>query len=503
MRKKVLELKNITKTFPGVKALDEVSLTLYEGSVLALAGENGAGKSTLIKVITGVHKPDSGEMWLYDKKVSFNDTHDAFDSGISVVHQERNLCDTFTVAENMFLEQITRKSGGIINMKKYNEMAKKYLDMVGLDVKPTQKVTDLKSGQQQLLEIARALSMNAKIIMLDEPTASISVTESDLLLTRVEELRKQGYAFVFVSHKLDEVFRIADDIVVIRDGHNTLNANLDDMDEGFRDKVITAMVGRAESKITYPVRDMTKGEVVLEANEIEGRAHRYPCSFKLHRGEILGWYGLVGAGRTEVARELVGVDRIASGDLIINGKKAVIRTPKQAMDEFNMAYISENRNEEGVFVAHDIASNITSSVHKQIGGFAGWISKKKENAIADEFIKRLSIKTPSRAQAVMNLSGGNRQKVSVAKVLATQPDILIFDEPSVGIDIKTKEEIHDMIIELAKSGISIILISSDMDEMIKIADRITVFNEGKIVDDLENSKKYGEMSEKIMHAIIG
>ena len=182
MRKKVLELKNITKTFPGVKALDEVSLTLYEGSVLALAGENGAGKSTLIKVITGVHKPDSGEMWLYDKKVSFNDTHDAFDSGISVVHQERNLCDTFTVAENMFLEQITRKSGSIINMKKYNDMAKKYLDMVGLDVKPTQKVTDLKSGQQQLLEIARALSMNAKIIMLDEPTASISVTESDLLL---------------------------------------------------------------------------------------------------------------------------------------------------------------------------------------------------------------------------------------------------------------------------------------------------------------------------------
>lgn len=503
-RKKILELRGITKTFPGVKALDDVSLTLYEGSVLALCGENGAGKSTLIKIITGVYQPDCGEILLDGEKVTMPDTHAAFDLGISVVHQERNLCDTFTVAENMFLEQITRKACSRVEIKKYNQLARKYLDMVGLDVDPAESVATLKSGQQQLLEIARALSMESKIIMLDEPTASVSVTESEMLLERIRMLREQGYSFIFVSHKLEEVFSLADDIVVIRDGHNTLNMYLEnEISVELRDRVVTAMVGRAESSDTFAVRDRTGEEIVLEAREICSKENRNPCSFQLHKGEIFGWYGLVGAGRTELARELLGIDRITSGTLLIGGSEAKVKNPHDAMNRYGIAYISENRNEEGVFVGHDIATNISASVLKQIAGFCGWIVKKKENAIADEYIDKLSIKTPGRKQQVVNLSGGNRQKVSVAKVLAAKPKILIFDEPSVGIDIKTKEEIHDMIIELAQSGISVILISSDMKEMIKVADRIAVFNEFRILCDIPNTKVYSQMSEEIMHRIIG
>lgn len=503
-RKKILELKGITKTFPGVKALEDVSLELYEGSVLALCGENGAGKSTLIKIITGVYKPDCGEIILNGEKITLEDTHDAFDHGISVVHQERNLCDTFTVAENIFLEQITRKSFGLVDMKKYNELAKKYLDMVGLDIDPKESVSSLKSGQQQLLEIARALSMESKIIMLDEPTASVSVTESEMLLERITILREQGYSFIFVSHKLEEVFKLADDIMVIRDGKNTFSMHIDsDVSDEWKDRVVTAMVGRAESKDSFAVRDKTAETVVLKAQDICGHENINPCSFELHKGEIFGWYGLVGAGRTELAREIIGIDRIASGTLTVNGQDVKIQNPREAMNKYGIAYISENRSEEGVFVGHDLATNISASVLDKVGGALGWLVRKKENAIADEYIDRLSIKTPNRRQQVVNLSGGNRQKVSVAKVLAAQPEILIFDEPSVGIDIKTKEEIHEMIIKLAESGISIIVISSDMKEMVKVADRIAIFNEFKIVCDIPNTKVYSQMSEEIMHRIVG
>ena len=498
----ILELKDISKSFPGVKALDNISLRLRENSVIALVGENGAGKSTLIKIITGVYKPDSGEIRLKGEKVSFEKTQDAFDMGISVVHQERNLCETFSVVENMFLEQITRKAFSTVNMKNYIKKAKKYLDLVGLDVDPEQSVTSLKAGQQQLLEIARALTMESRIIMLDEPTASISITESDMLLERVSNLRSKGYSFIFVSHKLDEVFRIADEIVVIRDGKNTFSAPIEKSTE-FRDKVITAMVGRAENKKTYPTRDRTDRSVVMEAIDVCGVSRNKPVSFALHKGEILGWYGLVGAGRTEFARELIGVDKIASGEVHIDGKVIRIRNPKEAINRYGIAYISENRNEEGVYVAHDVTTNISSEVLEQLKGPIGWISRKKEDALTDIFVRDLEIKTPSNKQLVVNLSGGNRQKVSVAKVLAAKPSILIFDEPSVGIDIKTKDEIHDMILKLAEEGISVILISSDMNEMIKVADRIQVFNDAQIVNTLFNTKVYSEMSEKIMHSIVG
>ncbi|MDD5018085.1 MAG: sugar ABC transporter ATP-binding protein [Eubacteriales bacterium] len=493
----VLELINISKSFPGVKALDNVSLKLKKGSVLALVGENGAGKSTLIKIITGVFKPDGGEIRLHGQEVRFDSPHDTFAKGISVVHQERNLCDTFTVTENMFLERITEKSTEIINIKHYHCEAQKYLDIVGLNVSPTDSVDSLRSGQQQLLEIARALSSDAKIIMLDEPTASISINEAEVLLKTVENLRDQGYSIIFVSHKLEEVFRIADNICVIRDGKNAGESS--DFD---REELIFRMVGRAESKKIYPVRDRTDCEVVLEAKEIVSRENPSPYSFKLHRGDIYGWYGLVGAGRTELAQELIGIDPVTRGAIEVGGKKVSIKNPKEALEKYGIVYISENRNEEGVFVTHDIVTNISSSIIKKISGILGWVNRKKECTLANKYIDMLQIKTPSLQQYVVNLSGGNRQKVSVAKGLATDPQIVIIDEPTVGIDIKTKDEIHDIIWKLANDGISIILISSDLNEMVRLADRITVFNNFKICAHLSNTKDYTEMSKKIMRHIL-
>jgi len=496
-RETVLELKNISKHFPGVKALDKVSLKLEKASVLALVGENGAGKSTLIKIITGVYKPDEGEILLHGEQVRFSNPHEAFSRGISVVHQERNLCETFNVTENMFLDRITEKSGSYVRMKKYYKEAQKYLDTVGLNVSPTDNVKSLRSGQQQLLEIARALSSDAKIIMLDEPTASISINEAEVLLKTVEKLRDQGYSFIFVSHKLEEVFRIADNICVIRDGKNAGEAA--DFD---RDKLIFKMVGRTESKRRYPVRDKTDCEVVLEAKEIVSRENASPCSFKLHRGDIYGWYGLVGAGRTELAQEIIGVDPVIGGTLEVGGKKVNIKNPKDALEKYGIVYISENRNEEGVFVTHDIATNISSSVIKTISNLMGWVNRNKERALTAKFTDMLQIKAPSMRQSVVNLSGGNRQKVSVAKGLATNPQIVIIDEPTVGIDIKTKDEIHEIIWNLANEGMSVILISSDMNEIVRLADRITVFNDFKICAHICNTKDYAQMSTQIMRHIL-
>lgn len=502
-KRAVLELKNIGKSFPGVKALDQVDLTLREGSVLALVGENGAGKSTLIKIITGVYRPEEGEMYVDGKKVVYHKPQDAFDGGISVVHQERSLCDTFSVMENMFLQAMTTKALSRINYKKYRELARRYLDIVGLDISPDASVSRLKSGQRQMLEIARALAMEARIIMLDEPTASISMKEARILLDTVRKLRDQGYSFLFVSHKMEEVMDIADDITVIRDGRHICDFHLEqDTDRDIlRKQIVKAMVGREEKTETFPTRDQSEHLVVLSAENAVSKSNPIPKSFSLYQGEICGWYGLVGAGRTEFAAELIGVDPLTSGTLKIKGEKVRIRDPKEAIQTYRIAYVSENRNEEGVFLASPITVNVSASVLKKISRH-GWIDQKAEQETAGEFVEKLSIKTPSLSQLVMNLSGGNRQKVSVAKALAAEPQIVIFDEPCVGIDIKTKEEMYEIIYQLTEAGISVILISSDMKEMIGIADRILVFADSRICDELINTKEYSEMSGKIMNAIL-
>lgn len=500
IKKTILELKNISKSFPGVKALDNVSLRLNEGEVLALVGENGAGKSTLIKIITGVYTPDEGEVRIYGKKVTMTSSRDAFENGINAVHQERNLINTFTVAENILMEKITKQMLSKVNIKLINEEAGKYLKIVGLDVLPNQDVDSLSAGQKQMLEIARALSSDARIIMLDEPTASISIKEAEILLDTVRRLREQGFSFIYVSHKLEEVFSIADSVCVIRDGKNA--GPILTIKELDRNKLITMMIGRSENTKGYPPRDMSNQPVVLEAKEISSKFCPHKCSFKLHQGEILGWYGLVGAGRTEVAREIIGIDPILKGQLYINGKAVRIKTSKDALKKIHIAYVSENRNEEGLFLAHSIKTNISSSIWKKISNRIGMLDIKKEKVTAEKYKSELEIKTPDINQLVNNLSGGNRQKVSISKSLAVSPEILIIDEPTVGIDVKTKAEIYDIIWKLSQEGMPIIIISSDMPELIRISDRILVFRDGYICGELTNGKDYNTVSKKIMEYIV-
>ena len=442
---------------------------------------------------------------MYGEPKIFTSPSQAFQAGISTVHQERNLITTFNVAENVMFQGMTEKTFSKVRMKTLAEKAKKYLDMVRLDVDPYQPVKDMSSAQMQLLEIARALALDAKIVLLDEPTASISVEDSKMLMKIVRRLSEQGYSFIYVSHKLDEIFEICDSICVIKDGKNAgdVNAKTDicPTKDMTREELIKRMVGRKQRTTVFPVRDTGKFPVVLKAENIMSEKNPHMNSFELRQGEILGWYGLVSSGRTELAREIMGLDPVTAGTIWINGDIVRIRSVARAIKRYNIAYASETRNEEGLFLIHDIRTNISSSVWDK-EATAGFVNAKKEVLTASDYIKKLEIKTPSMKQLIGNLSGGNRQKVSLAKVLATKPKILIIDEPTVGIDIKTKEDIHNIIWNLAQEGISIILISSDMPELISLADRVLVFSEGRICDELFGEKEYNVMSTKIMTSIV-
>lgn len=497
----VLELTDISKSFPGVKALDCVSLTLRQGEVQALLGENGAGKSTLIKIVSGVILPDDGTMQLNGKEVRFRNPREAFVAGINVVHQERNLVPTFTVAENILLEQISDRALGFVDMEKINRDAEELIEMIGLNISPWSPVEALSAAQKQMIEIARALSSHARILLLDEPTASISLKEAAILFDTIRQLQAQGVSFIFVSHKLEEIFEIADSVTVLRDGKNA-GAPSQPLRKLTRDGLVTLMVGRSEIVRGFPVRDRSTQPAVLQATNLSSQHSRIPSSFTLRAGEILGWYGLVGAGRTELARLLVGADPAASGEIRVKGVAARINSISQALYQWRIGYVTENRQEEGLFLIHSVTRNIASTVWDRLRTRLGFLDLKGEEKLAQEYRNTLEIRTPSLSQLVTNLSGGNRQKVSIAKGLAAAPEILIIDEPTIGIDIKTKSEIHDLIWNLAQGGMSIILISSDMPELIKMADRILVFREGRICGELANSKKYDEMSKHIMELIM-
>lgn len=502
----VLELKNITKIFPGVIALEDVNFHLKKGEIHALMGENGAGKSTLIKIITGVYQPNKGSIFVNGKKVSIQSTQEAFRYGINVVHQERNLIPTFTVAENIMIEQYCKDMVSKIDQKKINRDAQKYIDLVDLDLKPTKNVGELSAGKKQLIEIAKALSSDAKIILLDEPTASISVREAEKLLNLIRKLRDKGVTFIFVSHKIEEVFNIADIVTVLRDGKNAKGIGSNNVSvpvgELTRDKLITMMVGRTEEFKVFENREFKGKEVVLEAKNIRSVDSPKPKSFKLYKGELLGWYGLVGAGRTEFARALIGYDPPIEGQQFVNGKKITVKNIGQMQNKHKLYYLSESRKEEGLFLEHSIRVNITSSILNKMKNRIGFLNLNREKEIANKYKESLSIKTPSIDHVVGNLSGGNQQKVSVAKGLSVQPDIMIIDEPTVGIDIKTKAELHKLMYSLTNEGKSIICITSDMQELVQIVDRIVVFKDGMIKGELKNSKVYSEMSQKIMQLIM-
>ena len=495
-----LEINSADKAFPGVKALDKASFKLKKGSVHALLGENGAGKSTLIKIITGIHKQDDGKLLINNVETILNTPNDATKFGISVVHQERNLIRRFSVGENLMLNNLPRTRLGLID---YNEIAlqsKKWLEIMDLDIDPTTIVSELTVAKMQLCEIAKALSLKSQILLLDEPTSSLSPQETDNLFLLLKKIvREEGVSIVFVSHKLEEVFNICDEVTVLRDGKNACTSeNIKNLD---RKKLVKLMIGREEQIVKSKRKTDRTDETILELKNINTDLGHKNINLKLKMAEIIGLYGLVGAGRTELAKCLIGLEKISSGEVIIKGKGITIDSPKTALEKFKIGYISEDRKKEGLILIHNVLDNASITVWSQIKKIMGFVTDDMISNKVNPYIKQLEVKTPSNYQIISNLSGGNQQKVSVAKWLAAGTDILIIDEPTVGIDIKTKAYLHKLIIELAESGTSIILISSDMPEMISLADRILVMKDFKLNGVVKNDHNYDTVSANIMEHI--
>jgi ribose transport system ATP-binding protein len=490
-----LVIENVSKSFPGVRALDGVSLNLKAGEIHALMGENGAGKSTLIKIITGVHRPDSGRVLLDGRPVEFSSPRAALAEGIGAVHQERNLIPRFSVGENIMLERLPVK-GGLVDYETVHREARRFLDMLDRGIDTRIEVRTLSVAQMQIVEIAKALSLEARVLLLDEPTASITEHETAALFTLLRKLKSEGVAIVFVSHKLEEVFAIADRVTVLRDGK--VAAANEPMAAMTRQRLVTLMVGREERVAQIRRRPAAAGDVVLEARGLATSFGHRDVSFRLHRGEILGLYGLVGAGRSELARALFGTGEITGGTLLVNGEPVRIASMHEALGRHRMGYISEDRKQEGLILMHSVRENIAVTIWRKLAGTLGLVAPRTEARAVMPFVKRLEVRTPSINQTVGNLSGGNQQKVSIAKWLAAEARILVIDEPTVGIDIKTKTYIHELIGEIAAEGVSVLLISSDMPEMITLADRILVMHGFRIVGEVENDHRYETTSKAIM-----
>ncbi|MBP3735754.1 MAG: sugar ABC transporter ATP-binding protein [Lachnospiraceae bacterium] len=491
-----LEMRGISKAFPGVKALDGVELKLRPGTVLALMGENGAGKSTLMKCLFGIYKMDEGEILLDGEKVEIKDPDDAMAKGIAMVHQELQPVPARSVAENMYLGRFPVHKYGplqVIDHKKMNEETKKWLGELGLDYDPKALLGTLSIGQMQMVEIAKAVSHEAKIIIFDEPTSSLSDKEVDFLFKVMNDLRDRGVSMIYISHKMDEIKRIADDIQIMRDGTyvGTWAAS-----ELTTDEIIAKMVGRELTNV-YPEHHHEIGEVILEAEDITSIHERSfrNVSFKLRRGEILGFGGLVGAQRTELMEGLFGIRHLAKGTIKIKGKEVTIKKPHDAMNA-GMGMITEDRRARGIVGCLSIKDNVGISVYNKYLRSGFILNHPAINKVVSESIDKLSIKTPSMMEQIQNLSGGNQQKVIVARWLANDPDILIMDEPTRGIDVGAKHEIYEIMEDLASQGKAIIMISSEMPELLGMADRVCVMCDGKLTGEISDKSEMTQ--EKVM-----
>ncbi len=471
MDQMLLKMEGIDKSFPGVHALNSCRFDLCKGEIHALVGENGAGKSTLMKVLTGIHTPDSGDIYLEGNQMSFKSPRDAQLAGISMVHQELNLMNHLTVAQNIFIGR--ESDGAFLNERSINKRTVELFDRLNLKVNPEEMVGNLSVSHQQMIEIAKAISYNAKIIIFDEPTATLTDNEIDELFKIMEELRKSGVGMIYISHRMDEIKRISDRVTVMRDGEYIGTLNKDEIDI---EKIIHMMVGR----VTYEAHKQTSAvgagaPVVMRVEHMSSKDVK-DVSFELYKGEILGIAGLVGAGRTELARLIFGADKRMGGDVYLNGKKVTINSPSDAV-RHGIGYLSEDRKRYGLALGMSIADNI---VMPSLDGYisAGIINERKIETTAKDSIAKINIKTPSARQLVKNLSGGNQQKVIIAKWLLKDCDILIFDEPTRGIDVGAKSEIYKIINQLAESGKSIIMISSELPELLRMSDRVLVMCEG-------------------------
>lgn len=477
----VLEFKHISKYFPGVKALDDICFKAYGGEVLAFLGENGAGKSTLLKVLNGDYKPDAGEYLLNGEQKHFRSPQEAIEEGISVIYQERQILLELSVAENIYLGRMPSNKLGVISTAKANQMAQKIIDDFGLPIAPSTKVKDLSIAYQQMVEIMKAYSReNLKVICFDEPTASLSDAEIDSLFAVIEKLKAQGKIVIYVSHRMDEIRRITDKVAIFKDGRyidTVVTAETAEKD------MIKMMVGRDLGDI-YAKLDKNKeiGDVLLEVKDVSSDYVK-PVSFTLHKGEVLGFSGLVGAGRTEVMRAIIGADPMRTGEVYLEGKKIVNHSPKEAMEN-GIVLVPEDRKLQGIISNLSVAGNINISLMKQNSNKLGIISAKKEAKEADDGIRNFRIKTPSPDKKIVELSGGNQQKCIVARGVATHPKVLILDEPTKGIDVGAKSEFYEMICEFAKQGLGVILISSELPEVMGLSDRIIVMKSLKVSGEI-------------------
>jgi ABC-type sugar transport system ATPase subunit len=476
-----LEIKNISKTFPGVKALDDVSLSVKAGQVLALIGENGAGKSTLMKILSGVYQKDSGQILIKGNPADLSSPLKSQHLGISIIYQELNLLLNMNIAENIFLGREQEKSGilkGFANKRAMHEAAKALLDRVGLKVNTNTLVSALSTAQKQMVEVAKALSFDAKLIIMDEPTSSLTDKETEILFNIIRTIRGQGVAIIFITHRIREIFVIADEIAIMRDGELVALKGAGETNEN---EVISNMVGRSVDDIYYKEKAVI-GDTIMEVRNLSTRALLRDINFSLKKGEILGFAGLVGAGRSEVMRAVFGIDKRETGEIFIENKKVAINNTVDALQS-GIGFVPEDRKEQALILPMNVRSNISLAALPSMkkGMF---IDKQKEAAVAKEYIEKLQIKTPSDKQIVYNLSGGNQQKVVIGKWMETSPRILILDEPTRGIDVKTKKEIYMLMSKLANQGVAIIMISSELPEVIGMSDRIIVMHEGRIKGEM-------------------
>jgi ribose transport system ATP-binding protein len=469
-----LEMIDISMTFPGVKALDNVNFKVKSGEVHALVGENGAGKSTLMKILDGVYRADSGKIIIFGREVEISDTSIASSLGIRIIFQEFNLVSSLSVAENIYLGKLKNNKAGMINWKQINKEAATLLKHLDFNINTKTHVEDLSVAEKQLVEIAKALSSDAKIIIMDEPTSSLTANEIDKLFRIINELKKRGFTIIYISHRLEEIFSIADRITILRDGKViSTNKVVDET----KNSIIEKMVGRSLT-MEFPERKPEIGEIVLELDSISSNKLSN-VSFKLYKGEVLGIFGLIGSGRTELAKAIFGEDVPSSGTIKIKGKPAKIRSTLHAKKN-GIALIPEDRKEEGLVLGFSVLMNSTVCNLKKIISKIGILSTRKEKQKGKDIVQKLGVKTPSLNQKAINLSGGNQQKLVVAKWLFAEPDILIMDEPTRGIDVGAKYEIYQLMNSMVKDGKAIIMISSELPEVMAMSDRLIVMNKGRL-----------------------
>lgn len=491
----MITMSGISKSFSGNKVLDNVDFEVKKGEIHALMGENGAGKSTLMKILTGIYTRDSGEIWVKGEKAEFKNAKEAEAAGIAVIHQELNILPDLTVAENFFLgNEKTFGRSGILRTKEMNRFAEKTLAKLGLHIDARTLARDLSVGKQQIIEIAKAVSSNAEVIIMDEPTAALTDREIETLFETVRSLQAEGVSFVYISHRMEEIFAMCDRITILRDGQYVGVRTIKDTTF---EEIVKMMVGR-ELGERFPQRLHQIGEVKMKVERLARGDLFEDVSFEVRKGEVLGIAGLMGAGRTEVLQSIFGYKKASAGDVWIDGKKVSIRNPLQAK-KLGIAYVTEDRKSEGLVLDFSVRDNMSLPNFNRLSK-TGVVLKSKENAFYDEMSKRLGVRTSGPEQAVKSLSGGNQQKVVIAKWLGIEPDILFLDEPTRGVDVGAKKEIYSIINELAERGVAIVMVSSELPEVIGMADRVLVMHEGKLMADLPKEEM---TQERIMHFATG